>query len=208
MAADALAALRIWALDVELGGDTFTVPALPASEWFLAILDPDAVLPLIPGLMDDDAEERISDMLMSGAITGDDVVARSRELLTAAAGRPWWEADRLIRSSAESWHIIGGELTRLGVDLDKVSLASALNAIYVICVRTMDEQERNKFDIDLRLPPVGVEGVSADELYDQRAAEAAFAALMGAARPPTPQAMLDQAQGLGDPWRDTEPVRS
>ncbi len=181
MAADALAALRIWALDVELGGETFVVPARPAADWFVAILDEDVPLPLIPGLMDAAAEEQITDMLLNGGTTTDEIVTRSRELLTAAAGRPWWEADRLIRSSGESWHIIGGELTRLGVDL-----GAALNAIYVVCVRTMDEKERNKFDIDLRLPPIGVEGVSTEEMYDEAAATAAFAALMGQAQPPVP----------------------
>lgn len=191
MAADALAALRIWALEVDLAGDTFTVPPRPAVEWFLAILDEDVPLPLIPGLMDPAAEERIGNLLLDGDITPDDIVTRSRELLTAAAGRPWWEADRLIRSSGASWHIIGGELTRLGVDLNTVSLAAALNAIYVICTRTMDEKERNKFDIDLRMPPVGVEGVKAEDLYDQRAAESAFAALMGQAGPPSPDAATE-----------------
>lgn len=186
MAADALAALKIWELEVELAGEVFTVPPRPAAEWFVAILDEDTALPLIPGLMDGDAEERIADMLLDGQLTVELIAQRSRELLTAAAGRSWWEADRLIRSSGASWHIIGGELTRLGVDLDRVSLAAALNAIYVVCVRTMDEKERNKFDIDLRLPPIGVEGVSTEEMYDQRAAEAAFAALMGQAQPPAP----------------------
>jgi hypothetical protein len=186
MAADALAALRIWALDVELAGETFMVPARPAVDWFVAILDEDVPLPLIPGLMDADAEERITDLLLDGEVDAELITARSRELLTAAAGRPWWEADRLIRSAAASWHIIGGELTRLGVDLGAVSLAAALNAIYVVCVRTMDEKERNKFDIDLRLPPIGVEGVKPEDIYDQRAAESAFAALLGQATPPTP----------------------
>lgn len=186
MAADALAALKIWALEVELAGEIFVVPPRPAVDWFVAILDEDVPLPLIPGLMSGDAEERITDLLLDGAIDTDVVVTRTRELLTAAAGRPWWEADRLIRSAGRDWHIIGGELTRLGVDLDRVSLAAALNAIYVICVRTMDEQERNKFDIDLRLPPIGVDGVTTEEMYDQRAAEAAFAALMGQAKPPEP----------------------
>lgn len=184
--ADALAALKIWALEVDLAGEVFTVPPRPASDWFLAILDEDAMLPLIPGLMDAEAEDRIGEMLLDEIITTDLIVTRSRELLTAAAGRPWWEADRLIRSSGESWHIIGGELTRLGVDLEKVSLAAALNAIYVVCVRTMDEKERNKFDIDLRMPPIGVEGVTTEEMYDAKAAEAAFAALMGQASPPEP----------------------
>lgn len=183
---DALAALKIWALDVDLGEQTFTVPARPAVDWFLAILSEDVPLPLIPGMMDADAEEEITDMLLAGEITPDEVVKRSRELLTAAAGRPWWEADRLIRSSAASWNIIGGELTRLGVDLHAVSLAAALNAIYVICVRTMDEKERNKFDIDLRLPPIGVDGVDTEEMYDERAATDAFLALMGQATPPEP----------------------
>lgn len=186
MAVDALAALKVWALEVELGGEVFVVPAQPASDWFLAVLDEETALPLIPGMMEPDAEDRINDLLLDEAITIELLVTRQRELLTAAAGRPWWEADRLIRSSGRDWHIIGGELTRLGVDLDKVSLAAALNTIYVICIRTMDEQERNKFDIDLRLPPIGVEGVSAEELYDERAATAAFAALMGQALPPDP----------------------
>jgi hypothetical protein len=186
VAADALAALRVWGFEVELAGETFEVPPRPAADWFLAILDEDAILPLIPGLMDDDAEDRITDLLLDEVIDAEQIAARSRELLTAAGGRPWWEADRLIRSSGAQWQIIGGELTRLGVDLAVVSLAAALNAIYVICTRTMDEQERNKFDIDLRLPPVGVEGVKPEDLYDQRAAESAFAALMGQAKPPTP----------------------
>lgn len=183
---DALAALKIWALDVDLGGDTFTVPPRPAADWFLAILDEDVPLPLIPGLMVGDAEDRIADLLLDGEVTAELIAVRSRELLTAAAGRPWWEADRLIRSAGASWHIIGGELTRLGVDLGTVSLAAALNAIYVICVRTMDEKERNKFDIDLRLPPIGVEGVKTEDMYDERAASDAFAALMGQASPPAP----------------------
>jgi hypothetical protein len=186
MAADALAALQIWGLDVELAGETFEVPARPATDWFVAILTEDVTLPLIPGMMADGAEERITDLLLDGEIDIDLLVQRSREMLTEAGGRPWWEADRLIRSSAASWHIIGGELTRLGVDLGKVSLAAALNAIYVICVRTMDEKERNKFDIDLRLPPIGVEGVKPEDMYDQRAAESAFASLMGQAAPPAP----------------------
>jgi hypothetical protein len=182
----AAAALQIWGFDVELAGETFQVPPRPAVAWFLAILDEDEELPLIPGLMDDDAEARILDLLLDGDIDAELIAVRSRELLTAAAGRPWWEADRLIRSSAAQWQIIGGELTRLGVNLAGESLASVLNAIYVICVRTMDEQERNKFDIDLRQPPVGVEGVKPEDMYDQRAAEAAFAALMGQAKPPDP----------------------
>lgn len=186
MAADPLAALRIWAIDVDLGGDTFTVPPRPAVEWFLAILDEDTPLPLIPGLMEGDAEERVTDLLLDGLVTAEDIAKRSRELLTAAAGRPWWEADRLIRSSGASWHIIGGELTRLGVDLSRVSLAAALNAIYVVCVRTMDEKERNKFDIDLRMPPIGVEGIKPEELYDVKAAESAFMALAGSFQPPGP----------------------
>jgi hypothetical protein len=186
VAADALAALKIWALDVDLAGETFTVPPQAASAWFLAILDSETPLPLIPGMMADGSEERVIDLLLEDRTTAEEIAVRSRELLTAAAGRPWWEADRLIRGSAESWQVIGGELTRLGVDLDKVSLASALNAIYVICVRTMDEKERNKFDIDLRMPPIGVEGVTAEQLYDERAAEAAFTALMGSAAPPGP----------------------
>lgn len=185
MAPDALAALRIWGFDVDLGGTTLTIPPRSARDWFEAILREDP-LPIVPGLMSDDDQARVEDMLLDGETDAEEIVERSRDALQAAAGRPWWEADRLVRSSAESWVIIGGELTRLGVDLEKVSLAAALNAIYVICVRTMTEEERNKFDTELRMPPVGVAGVDPGQAYDQRAAEAAFVALMAQSAPPTP----------------------
>lgn len=182
---DALAALRIWGLDVDLGGTTLTIPPRSARDWFEAILREDP-LPIVPGLMDDDDQQAVEDLLLDGSTNLDEVVERSRQALQEIAGRPWWEADRLIRSAAESWTIIGGELTRLGVDLEKVSLAAALNAIYVICVRTMTEEERSRFDADLRMPPVGVPGVDPAQAYDQGAAEMAFLALMAQSGPPTP----------------------
>lgn len=184
MAVDALAALKIWGLEVDLAGEVFALPPLPAADWFLAILDEDSPLPLVPGLMSQQDEQRVMDLLLDEVIDLEVLVARSREVLAAASGRSWWEADRLIRGAGRDWNVIGGELTRLGVDLEKVSLGAALNAIYVVCVRTMNEQERNKFDIDLRLPPIGVEGVTTEEMYDERAAQDAFLALMGQATPP------------------------
>lgn len=183
--ADALAALRIWAIDVDLGGTTLTIPPRSARDWFEAILREDP-LPIVPGLMGDGDQQVVEDLLLAGSVDLEEIVARSRDALQVAAGRPWWQADRLIRSAADQWTIIGGELTRLGVDLEKVSLAAALNTIYVVCVRTMTEEERNSFDIQLRTPPTGVPGLAVEDMYDQQAAESAFLALMAQSSPPTP----------------------
>lgn len=179
---DPLAALKLWAVEVELAGQVFVVPARPAADWLVAILG-DEALPLIPGMMIENDEETVLDLLLNGDIDAELIAQRSRELLAVVGGRPWWEADRLIRSAGAHWDVIGGELARLGVNLDKISLAAVLNAIYAICTRTMDEKQRNKFDIELRMPPLGVD---VEELYDQQVAESAFLALMAQAQPPAP----------------------
>lgn len=149
----ALAALRVLAVDFDLAGQTYTIPPLPASEWLEVVWNfEDEALPFLHLLSDDDQSDIMWAML-AGNLDLEELAQRCREILAAVAGRHWWEADRLIRSAAASWSYIGGELIRRGVDLDKVSLAAALNVIYVICVLTMTAEERKKFDFDLSAPP-------------------------------------------------------
>lgn len=183
MSVDPIAALRVWSIAVEVNDQTFTIPPLPAADWLETILATDRPLPVIPGMLPLQEQDVLYDWLLDGHVEVEDLIRVSRDALEMAAGRKWWEADRLIRSSAEQWHIIGGELTRLNIDLERASIAAVLNAIYVICVRNMDDKQRSQFDIDLRRPPLGVDG---EESYDARAAENAFLALMGQAQPPTP----------------------
>lgn len=183
MAVDPVAALRIWSVTVEVAGQSYVIPALPAADWLEAILDENAALPIVPGMLSEEDRETLWDAVCDGEVQQVELVEANRAALEVAGGRKWWECDRLIRSSAEYWHIVGGELARLGIQVDQVPLAAVLNAIYVICVRNMDDKERNKFDLDIRRPPLGED---VEQIYDAKGAEDAFLALMAQSRPPTP----------------------
>lgn len=181
--ADALAALDIWGCEVEVAGWTVTVPALPAAEWMMAILREDAG-PIIPGMLADPIDRaKIIMALIDGETTIEELAELSRDVLAEMSGWHWWQADRLIRGAGAYWRQIGGQLGRLGVDLHAISIAAALNTIYVLCVETMTQEERAKFEFELSRPP---EGVDAAELYDAEAATAAVYALLGP--PPVPPA--------------------
>ena len=182
MATDALAALDIWGCSVDVGPITVVVPALPARQWMLAILGTDTAGPILPGMLGPADESAVMGLLVDGVIDfEEDLVRLQREVLEEISGMRWWEADRLIRSAAGAWQVIGGELTRLSVDLDAISLAALLNTIYVICTRGLDAEKKGSFDFELSRPPAGV---PAAVLYDQQAAESAFLALMAQATPP------------------------
>lgn len=169
-----LAALDIVGAEVDIAGHTYDVPPLSAAQWFALVLRPDVSLPLVATLSHEDQFE-VMQALLLGLLEIDELVECTRALLEAMSGWRWWEADRLIRSSAASWRTIGGELARLGLDLRTIPLAAALNAIYAICCRSMDKDQRTKFDFELSSPPTSVDP---DEV-DLSGSEAAFVAALG-----------------------------
>lgn len=149
------------------GEHEYEVPPLPASRWIEAVLNPDG-LAIFPGLIAGSEEfGRAFRAVLRGLISPDQVAKAARDALGAAAGRNWWEADRLIRGSAtaEAWPVVHGELVLRGVDLDHVSVAAFCNAVYAMCVGKMTkDDERSKFDWELTKPPAGV---AAEEIAGQ-----------------------------------------
>lgn len=174
-AAGALAALDIVGAEVDLAGGTYDVPPLSAAAWFALILRDDVALPLVATL-GQQGQHEVMWALLQGRLTMDEITECTRLTLEAMSGWRWWEADRLIRSSAASWRMIGGELARLGLDLRVIPLAAALNAIYAICCRTMDKDQRTRFDHELSSPPAEVD-IEAE--VDLSGSEAAFIAALG-----------------------------
>lgn len=178
-AGQAVAALRVFGLEVDLAGRVCRIPALPAAAWLEVVWnDESSALPFV-ALLDPEDQAAVMWAMLAGDLTIEDLAQRCRDILATVTGRRWWEADRLIRSAAPSWGFIGGELTRLGVDLERVSIAAALNAIYVVCARTMTEEERKRFDMELTMAPV-----NATEAEKEQAMEATAAAFLAALGPP------------------------
>lgn len=174
---DPLAALKCWPITVELAGREFTIPPVPAADWFLAILG-DAPLPIVPGMLPDEQEEEVADLITYGEVSLREVVTVSREALELASGWRWWEADRLIRSAGAQWKIIGGELVRAGVDLHAWPLGAVLNTLYTLAARGLDDQKRQQLDFQISSPPPGL-----GEEEREALAEEMFMDLLSSASP-------------------------
>jgi hypothetical protein len=181
----ALASLAIWGCEVELGGRNYTIPARSAADWFIVILTEGTWLPIIPGMLED-PDERLAvlDDLAFGTVTLDDLVDRQQLILEEMSGMRWWVADKLIRGASANWRPIGAELTKRGVDLDKVSLAAALDVIYAFCCSTMTREELTQFKLELERPPAGMDP---DQMYEAEAMTNTLFSLLGPPPvPPTP----------------------
>lgn len=169
---DPEAGLRCWPVDVDVGGRTWTIPALPAADWMAAALT--GWLDIVPGLVDQPAA--LDDVLDDGTVSYDDCVAAARDALEAAAGCRWWVALRLVHTVCD-WATVGGELLLRGVDPGTAPLGAVLAAAYRAATRNADDPQRARIDLALDRPP---EGVPVDEWFDEDAAADAFMALAAA----------------------------
>lgn len=160
--------LRPRAVEVALGDWVYTIPARPAVDWVEAVLDPDG-LAIFPGLTEGDDGEAYEDVitgLARGTMTGQEIAEAARDAVGAAAGRPWWVADRLIRSAMhpDVSAVVHGRLALAGIDLERVSLGAFCDAVYALCIENMGEEaQRREFESDLNRPPAGVD---VEELAD------------------------------------------
>lgn len=169
----ALAALRVWAVEVELAGRMWRIEPTPAAGWFSAILSGETA-GVIPGMCELADEEDFLDLMVAGTIRWPDVQRANRDALAAASGWKWWEAERMIHSMAAEWRLIGGLLTSHGVNLERQSLGAVLNATYSLAVRNMSKDDKFVFDSQLSRPPLGA--APASEWFDEAEFADAFVA--------------------------------
>lgn len=139
---------------VEVAGRTVTVPAAPAAEWLLALASDGPVYAVIPGMLADDDQAAVTMALLTGQIDGDGLEAAFCTVVADVAGRPWWEAMRLVGHAGGDE--VYGHLLLHGVDPARVTLAGFCSAVYALITQHMEEKSRNQFDFDLKLPPSGV----------------------------------------------------
>lgn len=167
---NALASIRAAPIDFDLGGWTFTIPAMNAADWLLVLAEraPSAV---VPGLLHPDDQLRIMRDLLGGHCTPEDVLAAARQVIQVAGGRRWWSVQRLVDSALDpqAWPVLDGQMALEGVDLERITLARFINAIFVLALRGCEKQtDRDRLIWEIEKPPSGhaeeVEGTSEDEL--------------------------------------------
>jgi hypothetical protein len=183
---EAAASLRLWAVTIELGGQEYTIPPRPASDWVVAVLDAtDEVFPTLALLEPDDYEAVKDRILLDQAVTFEEVAEVSQQALAAVSGWKWWTAQTLIFSAAKEWRLISGEMTKRGLDPGRLPLGAWLNGLYAMATEKLDQSERMSFDMRLDRPPAN--STVAPEDREEWAAEAFAAAILeagGSLQPP------------------------
>lgn len=152
MDVDPAASMRIWAVEFELGGRTFEVPALPAADWLLMLMNGDLLDVLDMGDL-----SAVDEMILGGEVTPEEVGKVLTSVIEQATGRSFHTSLILAQVAKMQWPIIGGELARRGMRFDQVSIGAALDAIYVTILDRLKPEAAEKFQalLDSEVSPGG-----------------------------------------------------
>ena len=141
MEVDPLASMRCWAITLELGGQEFEIPALPAVDWWpiLTSVQPRQVLDLLVSSSD------LDEMILDGKLTAADLGQACTDAIEEATGRSLHASFVLALAAEGNWANIGGALSLKGFRWDVLPIGAALDAIYAVIMGGLDEDGRTKF---------------------------------------------------------------
>jgi hypothetical protein len=139
---DPAASMRIWEVQLMLGGQVFTIPAMSAADWWPILADGD-----LTGLLDvaESNSTDLDEMLLSGELEGTDISEALVEAVEAATGRSYRVAVVLVSVAAQHWGAINGYLVARGFRWDQQPIGAALDAIYSVTTQNMNEKDLSKF---------------------------------------------------------------
>lgn len=153
---DPVWALKPWPVTVEVGGQEFTIPAMPAADWLSVLMvpefDPDDVL---PGLLPDEERDQFEDLLFEGSFTFEESQVLAMDTVALVSARNWWVSLRLIDVARVAWDNLGMEMA--SVDAARVPLAAWIDVLYFHIVQLLKKEERTMFFLKLEQPPPGFE---------------------------------------------------
>lgn len=145
MEVDPLASMRCWAIELELGGRTYDVPALPASSWWPVLVSGDLaqILDFVVSTPEDPFN--LDDLLLGGTLKREDLGDALLDAVETAAGRSFHAAFVLATVASSQWSALNGALVRRGFRWDEQPLGAALDALYVEITSRLEEKNLEKF---------------------------------------------------------------
>ena len=154
---DPVWSLRPWPVQIIVAGRELEIPAQPAADWLAVLMrdsfsTDDMFRSLSPGITD-----ALDEALYSGALPFEEYSAMALDVISAAAGRPWYIAIRLVATAQQSWGVIGAELLRRGINAAVVSLSGWLDVALLIMLQSMDKKDVTMFTTKLTAPPPGAD---------------------------------------------------
>lgn len=161
LVSDPVASFQPWDIDVTFAGHCGVIPAMSAAEWLSVLIrmEDDLFLDTIfPDLLESEDQQVANSCLIDGTLGIGEAQDVALQIITSAAGRPWWVALRLIASVTQNWDSLGGEFVYRGVNPSNLSLAGWLDAAQTVIIRGIsDTTKANIFLMRLEEPPPGIE---------------------------------------------------
>lgn len=137
MEVDPLASMRCWAMDVQVGGRTFEVPALPAVDWWPILISGNPIQ-VVDIFTSTDAD--LDELILTGEISAEDLSSAAVDIIEEVAGRSLHASYVLVTVASNNWPAIGGELAQRGFCWDVQPIGAALDAIYSIVLNGLPEK--------------------------------------------------------------------
>ena len=124
---DALPSLRCWAVEVDIGDQSYRIPPLPATDWLIAIST--SFTRVVPGMLEGNIEDLL-DLVSYGDIPYVELRDAGRDTIAQVAGMKWWAAARLVYYLGSHWSTVGGALLMRGIDPSTHSIGAVLPCTY------------------------------------------------------------------------------
>lgn len=147
------ASLTASPITVEAVGRSWVIPAKPASVWISALHSNNCPWSIFPGMLRGDNLADALDALTDPSTDSFDWRLAGFNAIRQAAGRPWWEALRLVAACDDNTGSLVGKLTVSGVDPDSIPFARWCAAVYSVMTDGADPKELLKFNMKLQVPP-------------------------------------------------------
>lgn len=163
---DLIWSLKPWPTQVSVGGLELEIPPLTAADWIPPIIDMiEDPLALMMGVLSDEDQGRLTDVMFTGAVDVEDLFRLCTDLLTTVGARPWWVTIRLITVAQQNWDTVGAEMMMKGVNANTMSLAGWLDVFLLVLLRLMDPKETTMFTMKLEMvPPEFIDQVPEESL--------------------------------------------
>lgn len=142
---DPAASMRCWAIEIELGGRVFEIPALPAVDWWPVVSELDLTLILDFIVSTPDDPNNLDDLLLAGAFTAEELTTALTDAFEEAAGRSLHVAFVLATVAKTGWPTVNGPMVTAGFRWDEQPLGAALDALYAAITDRLEKDPLAKF---------------------------------------------------------------
>lgn len=150
-----LQSIKAAPITVTVAGAPYVVEPADAGAWITAIVG-DPLAGVVPRMLDPVGRAEVLSRMLTGEVSNADLVEARNSALSAATGRDWWVAVRLIGAVDTQSGELYGRLLLAGIH-PGLTIAAWCSSLYAMIMDGRDEKGRVKIEFDLHHPPSGVD---------------------------------------------------